>query len=364
MTVVANLLAQGIPVLIGDTLITTREEGAQSVSVPTVQALPPLERPISGFCRKVYIINKRLAVAWAGSTSGAGQIIPSLRQNTSQHGVTESGMKELLRGFTFSPALSNELRLVGWIAEAECAPRPFWWSSLTPDEIYFDVYDIEGTGEQIFRTVFFSKDAASSGGGLTQHEHASLTSLAGIARLLTIEVNRGIPLQHGFGFCYDVAYWHNYRFKYVPSYTQVNVACTYDSRTGKGSIKFDGPILIYNSLGRAAAFSVVRWSTEMNADLSRSLSGVEPILIPPVCDVPIDRPLAKLKFHSKYFCAFFSVVDEQNRSFVAPFCITDEAQPGDGMWMSKEGSKEVIQFNTNIIASMHKALFETNGCLR
>jgi hypothetical protein len=45
------------------------------------------------------------------------------------------------------------------------------------------------------------------------------------------------------------------------------------------------------------------------------------------------------------------------RSIEAPYCITREAQPGDGMWLSKQGRLEIIQFNTNIIAEIHRAAF-------
>jgi len=47
------------PVLIGDTVITSSDPIASSITVPTVRTLPPLQKPITDFVRKIYIIEKR-----------------------------------------------------------------------------------------------------------------------------------------------------------------------------------------------------------------------------------------------------------------------------------------------------------------
>jgi len=92
MTVIANLLVQGVPVLIADTVVTTNEDGAKSIAVPMVDSLPTLKKPISSFCRKVYIIDKKLAVAWTGSRSEAGIVIPELKAHIRQGGVSEQAL--------------------------------------------------------------------------------------------------------------------------------------------------------------------------------------------------------------------------------------------------------------------------------
>jgi hypothetical protein len=61
----------------------------------------------------------------------------------------------------------------------------------------------------------------------------------------------------------------------------------------------------------------------------------------------------KAEFHSKFFCAFLQIADENGLSIAAPFCITDEAQPGDGMWLSKKGSREVLQLKMDIVTMIH-----------
>jgi hypothetical protein len=87
MTVVSNLLVKGQPVLIGDTVLTTTEEGAKSIAVPTVERLPALKMPISGFCRKVYIMDRKLAVAWSGSRSQAEIVLFALKAQIRKRGV-------------------------------------------------------------------------------------------------------------------------------------------------------------------------------------------------------------------------------------------------------------------------------------
>src|SRR5262249_33319718 len=152
MTVVANLLIEGIPALIGDSVITSSDPSANSINVPTVRTLPPLRKPITDFVRKVYIIEKRLTVAWTGSKLKAMQLIPNLRDHIKKYGVTEKELKAFLSSYEYPIPGGDKLLLIGWIAQRD--PRPFWWSSEFPDEIIYDEYDIEGTGETIFRSSF------------------------------------------------------------------------------------------------------------------------------------------------------------------------------------------------------------------
>jgi hypothetical protein len=162
----------------------THEEGARSIAVPTVENLPALTRPISGFCRKVYILDKKLAVAWTGSRKQAETVICCLKDRIRREGVSERVLVHCLRSCVKSQL---RLRLLGWIAEGQKQPRPFWWSVEYPEEVLFDEYDVEGTGETLFRSIFFNVHASRTGGGLRPHELAAATCLSGISRLLTIE---------------------------------------------------------------------------------------------------------------------------------------------------------------------------------
>jgi hypothetical protein len=129
MTVVANLLIEGVPALIGDTVITSSDPTASSITVPTVRTLPPLRKPITDFVRKIYIIEKRLTVAWTGSMLKAMQLIPSLRDHIKKYGVAEKELAAFLSSYQFPIPGGDKLLLIGWIAQRD--PRPFWWSSVS-----------------------------------------------------------------------------------------------------------------------------------------------------------------------------------------------------------------------------------------
>jgi hypothetical protein len=351
MTVVANFLIEGVPVLIGDTVITSRDPSESSITVPTVRTLPSMRRPITAFCRKVYIIEKRMAVAWTGSRLKAEQLVPSLRHHIQRRGVAEGALQDFLPSYQFPVQGGGELRLVGWIAERD--PRPFWWSTQYPDEIVYGEHDIDGCGADVFRASFFSRDGRVQNPGLTHEEYVFLASLCGISRLLTLETTQGLPLAHGFGFCYDVVIWSKYRFKYIGSYTQVNIDVAYNSSTNGGNYNIRNPVLIYNSIGNSAAFWAIRYGDQQKPDQSRDLLGTEPVIIRSVTHhgvVTSPRP----KFHSKFICAFLRIVDENGLSIAAPFCITDETGPGDGMWLSKEGTREFLHFDMNIVTTIYR----------
>jgi hypothetical protein len=294
---VANLLIKEVPVLIGDTVLTTIEKGARSIAVPTVENLPPLKRPISGFCRKVYILNKKLAVAWTGSRKQAEIVISVLKDRIRLEGVSERVLVDSLQSCVKSQL---QLRLLGWIAEGQKHPRPFWWSVECPDDVLFDEHDVEGTGERLFRSVFFDTRVSRTGGGLSAHELATAACLSGISRLLTVETTQGLPLQEGFGFCYDIAVWCGYRFKFVSSYTQLNIDVLFDASKNFRRSAFRPQFLIYNSLGEAAAFAVVRYSPNKNDDQSHTLRNTVPFQIPTLWGASkVIRSV--LPFHSEHF---------------------------------------------------------------
>jgi hypothetical protein len=355
MTVVANLLIEGVPTLIGDTVITSDDPNAKSITVPTVKMLPPLRKPITDFLRKVYIIEKRLAVAWTGSRLKAMQLIPSLRNYIKKHGLTENELHAFLSGYQFPVQGGRKLLLIGWIAERD--PRPFWWSTEYPTEIVYDEYDIEGTGEAIFRASFLAKDIEHRSPGLTNEEHVYLNCLSGISQLLTLETTQGLPLVHGFGFCYDIVIWSKYRFKYIKNYTQVNIDISYNSVTKSGRLEFRQPIMIYNNVENCAAFCVMTYGGAKNPGQPHDLFGTDPVIIHSFTHQDLISP-PKIKFHSKFFCAFLQIVDENGLTFTGPFCFTDEAGPGNGMWLVKQGTQEILRLDMNIVTALHNEVLQ------
>jgi hypothetical protein len=350
MTVVANPLIEDVPVLIGDTVITSSDPSEISINVPTVLSLPSLRRPITAFRRKVYIIEKRLAVAWTGSRLNAERLISDLRQHFKKQRVSESELERFLSDYKFLISNGSKVILLGWIAERE--PRPFWWSTEYPNEIHYDEHDVEGSGRDIFLTTFFSDGVAVRGPGLTAEEHVFLRCLSGISRLLAIETEQSLSLINGFGFCYDIVIWSKYRFRYIDSYTQVSFSVRYNSTAESGQTALQNPIFIYKSLGHSAALSVMRVGDDQNPDQSHDLAGVDPIIIRSVAHQGgVDAP--RPKFRSKYTCAVLSIIDEKGLSLTAPFCITDEAKPADGMWFSQRGRVEILELDTKVIKMIH-----------
>jgi len=110
--------------------------------------------------------------------------------------------------------------------------------------------------------------------------------------------------------------------------------------------------MTYSSIGNSAAFWAIRYGDQRNPDQSRDLLGTDPVIIRSITHQGVISPL-KAKFHSKFFCAFFRIVDENGLSIAAPFCITDETGPGDGMWLTRQGTLEFLRFDMNIVKTIH-----------
>jgi len=67
----------------------------------------------------------------------------------------------------------------------------------------------------------------------------------------------------------------------------------------------------------------------------------------------------KAKFHSKFFCAFLQIADENGLSIAAPFCITDEAQPVTECGCQKQGTREILQLKMDIVTMIHSEALRT-----
>lgn len=121
MTLVAAFRINGIPVLVGD-LLLTGQGPQESIEIPTVgdvsliPLFPDSDEAIKGLVQKVNILSENLVIGWTGSYPEAKSIISDLKQVSATGSLT----KELLQDFFESRKSwvgSEKLAFVGYIKD-------------------------------------------------------------------------------------------------------------------------------------------------------------------------------------------------------------------------------------------------------
>jgi len=134
LTLIAAFTIDGIPILIGDLLISAPSITTPEVRVPTVGDIAPLfptglgGRAISGLDQKLNIIGDNIAIAWAGSRIQAKYALKKLIERNQQNSLTPDELSAFLSVLN-SEIGQEDLSLIGWIVDPKGGPKGFTYGS-------------------------------------------------------------------------------------------------------------------------------------------------------------------------------------------------------------------------------------------
>ena len=85
MTMIARLTRNGVPLYLGDLLMTRDGRGSEKIDIPTVADVnakfpPEVARSVVGLAQKLNLISDRLVVAWAGNLLQARSLIREIAE--------------------------------------------------------------------------------------------------------------------------------------------------------------------------------------------------------------------------------------------------------------------------------------------
>src|SRR6185295_2210910 len=194
MTLVAAYRPEGVPILIGDFLITG--EAHESTR------------------KKIYKIGPNFAVGWSGTAFVAATILKSLFTAFEDRTVS---LAEIETFFTNRPEdeLSElPLYIVGWVIAEQ--PHCFLWNILNPKELFYEPYYVIGSGSQKFQDLISSnKMRASPGFKRTTVEEAIFSALSTAAELYSDEDLGKMNRREGFGHGYELLCFDGKEFNYI-----------------------------------------------------------------------------------------------------------------------------------------------------
>jgi hypothetical protein len=316
MTLVAAYRTFGVPVLVGDFLITASRERV-------------------GLKKKIHRLRPNLAVGWTGSETAAHLVFTFLHDHFEQGLPTKRAFEQALTSFTAADLGALFVELVGWIydARAYC----FRWRSDWPQEVFYDEYHLAGSGERLVARMIGNSVAQSHIPDSVRSDlegNAIKETLWDVCRLMADEVGARQNQIAGFGHAYEVLTLIGHEFQYVEHALFVFAEIGFDGQHRCISATLY-PVM-YRS-HHVRDYAVVQVSR-----LQASHANHELYLIGPVYRVPAEEPNAILNdvisrpdaisFHAQYTCLFASLVrdaDSATPQAIRPVTLVNSSEDHD-----------------------------------
>ncbi|WP_395378139.1 hypothetical protein [Marinicella sp. W31] len=211
MTLLAAFKNNGIPMLIGDFLVSTSSKIAKPMFMPTAPKYSGSDmfKPIN-YVKKIYIINNKFAIGFTGKLNPARYIIKKIKDRFSKK-VTFSELKSLL--FNIRCAYKKDVELTGWI----CKKRPlcFHWSGKNPNELKIVSDCFIGSGKDHFKSMHNSGDLTKYVNFKRSFDKALFFGLTKVSSILHGEMTTGENLHHMYGLGAELIIWNGVEFSYI-----------------------------------------------------------------------------------------------------------------------------------------------------
>lgn len=211
MTIVAAFLVGGIPIVMGDMLISGPERTNAEISVPTVGEVTEVFPSGSGYSivgmqQKVFILSADLAVAWAGNVMGARTLITELSGLVRAGQMTVASLNSFLRND--APGIVGDLNasLVGAFRDPD-GIRIFGYNAKNIAVAGFQDVMIAGTGTDAVAQLLSDLPPSFQATRGTPHafEEAVVKTLVLTGILLHLEIGTRESLRTFYGGGYELA---------------------------------------------------------------------------------------------------------------------------------------------------------------
>lgn len=215
MTLIATFKPYGVPVLIGDVLLTISDgeprDGKQIV-LPTRDDLNEFIPRVTtinftGMTQKIYRINSNFVIGWTGSRLSAQYLVNDLNTLALEKPVT---IKEVEKFLTSKEADPLTCTIIGWIVENNQAIS-FRWNNTCPTKFSKGRNFVEGSGRRRFLDTIRTQ--------ANPHQNPKKSILSTMTGLLASENIYGDNLRSGFGGMYQILVLEKSGFEFLSSIT-------------------------------------------------------------------------------------------------------------------------------------------------
>lgn len=214
MTLIAAYRPDGIPVLLGDFLIT----GAGKESSR----------------KKIYKVGRNFVIGWTGKLFLAAPILRALFEAFEGKTVTMEEVDKFLTSRPKEELHGNELLLVGWVIDV--MPQCFLWNIGYPAQLFYEPFHVVGSGSEKFRELMERQTIVGSWGSRrTNIDRAIYSALSEATELYSDENLERMNRRQGFGYAYELLYFDGEEFKYLDNiaFFGMNILLNPEDWTGR-----------------------------------------------------------------------------------------------------------------------------------
>jgi|GEM_PF-1860651 len=208
MTAIIGFAVEGHPFLFGDLLVSGRDVG-DSITLPTVER-PNDFRPNTnssvarGMLQKLYVINPKLMVAFAGNVGTANGLIAKLKDRFGREAPTD---RELDEFFAAIPKTAGaEVAILAALTVSEKTTYFLGYNAAAFEHPTHGTIRLAGTGTDELHELFGKPMTMSaSGESLNRLATGYGITLTAAGHFLAKETLTGVTLLNGFGGGFEIA---------------------------------------------------------------------------------------------------------------------------------------------------------------
>jgi hypothetical protein len=238
MTLVAAFKIEGVPVLLGDLLITESSDLPHKLlpTRPDLSTAPSTGNRRVGVRRKVLSLGNKLVVGFTGTVRAGSSLFKWLHHEFCNKIPSPEELNLALR--LHNNQLSGEASVVGWLADPE--PQCFTWTAKPGSRLQWCTHAILGTGADHFSKSILSAAHVGHSNNFTPTELARFVAITKATRVLSDELGPAGTLRNNYGYCLEVATWNGDGIEFVPNLT----FSFYNALIGPGDRNQIQPVLV------------------------------------------------------------------------------------------------------------------------
>lgn len=328
MTLVAAYRPKGIPVLLGDFLVT---------GGPGLQATR----------KKISKIGPNFVIGWTGRQFLAAPILGALVDQFRDQRVTMKEVEEFLINRPPDELNGDDLYLVGWVIDE--LPHCFLWNIANPDQLFYEASYVVGTGEKKFQELL-TKDAfgGAFGSKRTSVEEAIYSALAKATELYADENLDKLNRADKFGHGYELLYFDGNEFRYVENIAFFGMDILFDPTNFSGRSQPHEHWYRYHSLGDAAFLQDVNFRSG-----AMVLELIEPVFHRKLPDASFKFTAGS--FHADYYCIFLRLTTTAGENFTGSL-VLPEKHDGPSRYAKLENGTYTLDLGSDLIKFMYQSI--------
>jgi len=206
MTLIAGFSKDGCPILMGDLLLSARDNSDTEIVFPTIGKISNKHlsrgkyRPIS-FCQKVNLLSPKLAVAWTGTKNHAISFMQEVIDTNLHNTPSRDSLREVFNRI----GGQGNISIIGIYRDGkEICIFDFNVQSIDPPVPNFEWFKAAGSGYNTLLDIAYKLEYDVTSGQLNKLEKGISTAVVLSTALLSQEIKTALSLQNLFGAGYEI----------------------------------------------------------------------------------------------------------------------------------------------------------------